>query len=104
MASKMTSTMSKSVDLEWQLRQLQYGNLVFLLAATHGHVNARVRLSVMVFAYTGLLGVYFTALFTDRGSERSVAMALVASFLTTLLLQAYVWDKRSGSSIQIGQG
>ncbi|MCG9598386.1 sodium:solute symporter [Vibrio sp. Isolate25] len=53
-------------------------------------------LSVMVFAYTGLLGVYFTALFTDRGSERSVAMALVAGFLTTLLLQAYVWDNTFG--------
>ena len=53
-------------------------------------------LSVMVFAYTGLLGVYFTALFTDRGSERSVAMALVAGFLTTLLLQAYVWDNTLG--------
>ncbi|PSW16924.1 sodium:solute symporter [Photobacterium sanctipauli] len=49
-------------------------------------------LSVMVFAYTGLLGVYFTAIFTNRGGERSVAMALIAGFLTTLLLQAYVWD------------
>ncbi|GAM67890.1 hypothetical protein JCM19236_4816 [Vibrio sp. JCM 19236] len=49
-------------------------------------------LSVMVFAYTGLLGVYFTAIFTDRGSESSVLMALIAGFLTTLLLQAYVWD------------
>lgn len=46
----------------------------------------------MVFAYTGLLGVYFTAIFTDRGSESSVLMALIAGFLTTLLLQAYVWD------------
>ncbi|GAM62781.1 hypothetical protein JCM19232_1938 [Vibrio ishigakensis] len=46
----------------------------------------------MVFAYTGLLGVYFTAIFTDRGSEWSVLMALIAGFLTTLLLQAYVWD------------
>ncbi|MDA9557516.1 sodium:solute symporter [Vibrio sp.] len=49
-------------------------------------------LSVMVFAYTGLLGVYFTAIFTERGSEQSVLAALIAGFLTTLLLQAYVWD------------
>lgn len=49
-------------------------------------------LSVMVFAYTGLLGVYFTAIFTHRGSETSVAMALVFGFLTTLLFQAYIWD------------
>jgi len=53
-------------------------------------------LSVMVFAYTGLLGVYFTAIFTKRGSEASVAMALIAGFLTTLLLQAYVWDSIMG--------
>lgn len=49
-------------------------------------------LSVMVFAYTGLLGVYFTAIFTRRGSEASVLVALIAGFLTTLLLQPYVWD------------
>lgn len=53
-------------------------------------------LSVMVFAYTGLLGVYFTAIFTNRGSESSVAMALVSGFLTTLLLQAYIWDSVMG--------
>ena len=53
-------------------------------------------LSVMVFAYTGLLGVYFTALFTDRGSETSVAAALTTGFLTTLFLQAYVWDSVMG--------
>ncbi|WP_373949854.1 sodium:solute symporter [Vibrio pomeroyi] len=53
-------------------------------------------LSVMVFAYTGLLGVYFTAIFTERGNETSVALALVAGFLTTLLMQAYVWDSVMG--------
>ena len=53
-------------------------------------------LSVMVFAYTGLLGVYFTAIFTERGNETSVALALVAGFLTTLLMQAYVWDSVTG--------
>lgn len=49
-------------------------------------------LSVMVFAYTGLLGVYFTAIFTDRGSETSAALALLTGFLATLLFQDYVWD------------
>lgn len=49
-------------------------------------------LSVMVFSYTGLLGVYFTAVFTKRGSEKSVLAALIVGFLVTLLLQPYVWD------------
>lgn len=49
-------------------------------------------LSVMVFAYTGLLGVYFTALFTQRGNTKTVVIALLTGFLVTLLMQAYVWD------------
>ncbi|MDE2437256.1 MAG: sodium:solute symporter [Sphingomonadales bacterium] len=47
-------------------------------------------LQVMVFAYAGLLGVYFTALFTTRGSTGSVIVALAAGFLTVLALQPYV--------------
>lgn len=47
-------------------------------------------LSVMVFSYSGLLGVYFTALFTQRGSRRSVLWALVAGFFATLMWQPYV--------------
>jgi Na+/proline symporter len=49
-------------------------------------------LSVMTFAYAGLLGVYFTALMTRRGSGASAIAALVVGFLTVLLLQPYVID------------
>ena len=44
-------------------------------------------LGVMAFAYAGLLGVYFTAVFTTRGSSLSVRLALVAGFVTVLALQ-----------------
>ena len=44
-------------------------------------------LQVMVFSYAGLLGVYFTALFTSRGSTNSVIAALLGGFVTVLLLQ-----------------
>jgi len=44
-------------------------------------------LQVMVFSYAGLLGVYFTALFTTRGTTGSVIAALLAGFATVLLLQ-----------------
>lgn len=47
-------------------------------------------LSVMVFSYSGLLGVYFTALFTNRGNQRSVSAALVVGFCVTLLFQPYI--------------
>lgn len=47
-------------------------------------------LSVMVFSYSGLLGVYFTALFTKRGSARSILAALVIGFTIPVLMQPYV--------------
>jgi len=52
-------------------------------------------LSVMVFSYSGLLGVYFNALFTTRGNSTSVLVALIAGFTTTLLFQPYIQDSLS---------
>ena len=49
-------------------------------------------LGVMAFAYSGLLGVYFTALFTKRGSSASVIAALVAGFMTILMFQGFIVD------------
>ena len=47
-------------------------------------------LGVMAFAYTGLLGVYGAALFTDRGDAQRVRIALIAGFVTVLLFQPYI--------------
>lgn len=47
-------------------------------------------LSVMVFSYSGLLGIYFTALFTERGSPLSILAALVVGFSIPVLMQPYV--------------
>ncbi len=47
-------------------------------------------LQVMVFAYAGLLGVYFTALFSRRGSTNSVIAALIAGFVTVACCQPYI--------------
>jgi len=44
----------------------------------------------MAFAYAGLLGVYFTAVFTRRGSSASVIAALAAGFATVTMFQPYV--------------
>jgi Na+/proline symporter len=49
-------------------------------------------LGVMTFAYSGLLGVYFTLLFTQRGSSASVIAALATGFLAIALQQSYVVD------------
>jgi SSS family solute:Na+ symporter len=47
-------------------------------------------LQVMVFAYAGLLGVYFTALFSKRGSTNSVIAALIAGFVAVACCQPYI--------------
>lgn len=49
-------------------------------------------LSVMVFSYSGLLGVYFTVLFTKRGSDASVIAALITGFIVTLAQQPWLVD------------
>lgn len=49
-------------------------------------------LGVMSFAYSGLLGVYFTLLFTTRGSSASVIAALVTGFVAIALQQSYIVD------------
>jgi SSS family solute:Na+ symporter len=47
-------------------------------------------LSVMIFSYSGLLGVYFTALFSSRGSPLSILAALIIGFLIPVLMQPYI--------------
>ena len=55
----------------------------------------------MAFAYTGLLGVYFSAIFTSRGNTTTVPIALVGGFVTVLALQPYSFGLSLGFSWQI---
>ena len=61
-------------------------------------------LGVMAFAYTGLLGVYFSAIFTSRGNTTTVPLALVGGFITVLALQPYTFSISIGFSWQIVMG
>lgn len=58
-------------------------------------------LGVMAFAYTGLLGVFFSAIFTSRGNSKMVPWALSAGFLSVLALQPYSFGINIGFSWQI---
>jgi solute:Na+ symporter, SSS family len=58
-------------------------------------------LGVMAFAYTGLLGVYFSAIFTTRGSTSTVPFALAGGFFSVLALQPYAFGISIGFSWQI---
>ena len=48
-------------------------------------------LTVMTYAYAGLIGVFLTALLTRRGNTRSVVFALVAGFVGIALMQPMLW-------------
>jgi len=61
-------------------------------------------LGVMAFAYTGLLGVYFSAIFTKRGTAKLVPFALVGGYLTVLALQPYIFGISIGFSWQMVLG
>jgi Na+/proline symporter len=58
-------------------------------------------LGVMAFAYTGLLGVFFSAIFTSGGSAKRVPFALVGGFVTVLALQPYTFGVSIGFSWQM---
>jgi len=53
-------------------------------------------LGVMSFAYTGMLGVFLTALLTRRGNAASVLAALAAGALTVVLLQDSILARWAG--------
>lgn len=58
-------------------------------------------LGVMGFAYAGLLGVFFTALFTRRGNSTSAVLALFAGFVVVLMLQPAVWSYVAGALMML---
>lgn len=55
-------------------------------------------LSVMTFAYAGLVGVFLTLLLTRRGSAWSAIAALVVGFVAVLVMQPGVWARLTGIS------
>ena len=61
-------------------------------------------LGVMAFAYTGLIGVFASAIFTNRGSSTTVPIALIGGFLTVLFLQPYIFGADLGFAWQIVLG
>jgi Na+/proline symporter len=58
-------------------------------------------LGVMAFAYTGLLGVFFSAIFTSRGSAKIVPYALIGGFVSVLAMQPYMFGITIGFAYQM---
>lgn len=60
-------------------------------------------LGVMGFAYSGLLGVFFTAIFTKRGNTTSAVLALITGFVVVFLLQPSVWLHAAGYAVMLSE-
>ena len=58
-------------------------------------------LGVMAYAYSGLLGVFASAIFTKRGNSKLVPYALAGGFLTVLSMQGYTFGLDVGFAWQL---
>ena len=58
-------------------------------------------LGVMAYAYSGLLGVFGSAVFTNRGSSKMIPYALIVGFLSVLCMQGYTFGLNVGFAWQL---
>jgi Na+/proline symporter len=75
------------------------GAFAMLCVAWHegsGETLIQFALKVMIFAYAGLVGVFFCAIFTRRGSTASVIAALVVGAAAVLLLEPPIFTRWAG--------
>jgi Na+/proline symporter len=94
---------SQLAVLGWSIALSLFACVCVYWQRASGQALIDFALGVMVFAYTGLLGVYLTALFTRRGNPTSVIAALLAGLGTAVGLLAtdlaMPWHMLIGTSI-----
>ncbi len=76
----------------WGLVQTLFAGLCVYWQRHSGQTLIDFALGVMTFAYSGLLGVFLTAIFTRRGSSGSAVASMLGGFLVVLFLQPGVWQ------------
>ena len=70
------------------------------------HINSDIplisfALGVMAYAYSGLLGVFGSALFTRRGSSKMIPYALLIGFISVFSMQGYTFGLNIGFAWQL---
>jgi len=70
------------------------------------HINSDIplisfALGVMAYAYSGLLGVFASALFTKRGNAKIIPYALLVGFISVLSMQGYTFGLNIGFAWQL---
>lgn len=72
------------------------GAFAMLCVAWHegsGETLIQFALKVMIFAYAGLVGVFFCAIFTRRGETWSVICGLIMGAEVVLVLEPVIWEQ-----------
>ena len=80
------------IILAWTIALTLFAIVCSLWQEASGTTLLDFALSVMVFAYAGLLGVFLAVLLTARGNGRSAIAALVTGFVVILVLQPFAWN------------
>lgn len=70
------------------------------------HINSNIplisfALGVMAYAYSGLLGVFGSALLTSRGNSKLIPYALIVGFISVLSMQGYTFGLNVGFAWQL---
>lgn len=72
------------------------GAFAMLCVAWHegsGETLIQFALKVMTFAYAGLIGVFFCAIFTRRGETWSIVCGLIVGAEVVLVLEPVIWEQ-----------
>jgi SSS family transporter len=75
----------------WGIILASFATLCVYWQRAEGQTLIDLALSVMNFAYAGLLAVFLTAIFTKRGTSITAIAALLTGFAVVTLLQKSVW-------------
>lgn len=84
-------SMSRWATVMWGVLLAAFAIFCVYWQREQGQTLLDLALSVMTFAYGGLLAVFLTALFTKRGSTTSIIAGLITGFVITLMLQGPIW-------------
>lgn len=82
---------SRLAVIGWGLIVAGFAGLCVYWHDGSGETLIQFALKVMIFAYAGLVGVYFCAIFTKQGSVSSVIAALVTGAAVVLAQEPFAW-------------
>lgn len=84
--------MARLASLFWACMISGFACLCIWWQAASGDTLIRFALGVMTYAYSGLLGVFFTALLTNRGNAASAVGAMIAGIIVVGMTDPLVWS------------